>query len=92
MSDAIVSALITGLLALAGVIITNHFGGKKTRSEVQTEIQTAIAVQNTKIDELTREVREHNNFAKRMPVVETEIKHINKELCHIEDDIHRYHG
>lgn len=80
MSEAIVSALITGVLALVGVIITCYFSNQK----IQAEITTAIAVQDAKIDELTREVRQHNNFAQRMPVVENEIKHIK-------DDIHRYH-
>ena len=84
MSEAVASALITGVLALIGVIITCYFSNQKTRTEIQAEIETAIAVQNTKIEELTREVRLHNNFAQRMPVVENEIKHIK-------DDIHRYH-
>lgn len=84
MGEAVISALITGILALVGVVITCHFSNQKMRSDVQAEINTAIAVQNTKLEELTREVREHNNFAKRMPVVENEIKHIK-------DDIHRYH-
>lgn len=84
MSEAIASALITGVLALVGVIITCYFSNQKTRTEIQAEIKTAIAVQDTKIEELTREVRLHNNFAQRMPVVENEIKHIK-------DDIHKYH-
>ena len=84
MSEAVLSALITGVLALVGVIITCYFSNQKTRNEIQAEIKTAIAVQDTKIEELTREVRQHNNFAQRMPVVENEIKHIK-------NDIHRYH-
>lgn len=84
MSEAVASALITGVLALIGVIITCYFSNQKTRTEIQAEIKTAIAVQDAKIDELTREVRQHNNFAQRMPVVENEIKHIKA-------DIHKYH-
>lgn len=84
MSEAIASALITGVLALIGVIITCYFSNQKTRTEIQSEIKMAIAVQDAKIDELTREVRQHNNFAQRMPVVENEIKHIKA-------DIHKYH-
>lgn len=84
MSEAIASALITGVLALIGVIITCYFSNQKTRTEIQAEIKTAIAVQDAKIEELTREVRQHNNFAQRMPVVENEIKHIKA-------DIHKYH-
>lgn len=84
MSEGIASALITGILALIGVIITCYFSNQKTRTEIQAEIKTAIAVQDAKIDELTREVRQHNNFAQRMPVVENEIKHIKA-------DIQKYH-
>ena len=84
MSEAIASALITGVLALIGVIITCYFSNQKTRTEIQAEIKTAIAVQDAKIEELTREVRQHNNFAQRMPVVENEIKHIKA-------DIQKYH-
>lgn len=84
MSEAIASALITGVLALIGVIITCYFSNQKTRTEIQAEIKTAIAVQDAKIEELTREVRQHNNFAQRMPVVENEIKHIKS-------DIKKYH-
>ena len=81
MSEAIIVALITGLVSLAGVIITSAVSNQK----IQAEINTAIAVQDAKIDELTREVRQHNNFAQRLPVVENEIKHIK-------DDIHKYHN
>lgn len=81
MSEAIIVASITGVLSLAGVIITSIISNQK----IQSEINTAIAVQDAKIDELTREVRQHNNFAQRMPVVENEIKHIK-------DDIHKYHN
>lgn len=67
---SIVVALITGGLTLIGVIITN------SKSQ---------AITNYRIEELTREVREHNNFAKRMPVVEEQIKVINHRI----DDLER---
>ena len=76
MSEAIVVALITGSLSLAGVVVTCLATAKKT--EKATAV--AQAVTDTKIDELAREVREHNNFAKRMPIVDNEIVHINKEI------------
>ena len=72
----IIVAIITGGLALIGVIVSN----KSTESKIQQQIIVNQAVTDTKIEELTREVREHNNFAKRMPVVENEIKHINAEV------------
>ncbi|MGN0963785.1 hypothetical protein [Dysosmobacter sp. HCP28S3_G4] len=69
MSEIIV-ALITGGITLLGVLISN---GK------------AQAVTDTKLEELTREVREHNNFARRVPVVEEQIKVINHRIQDLED-------
>ena len=67
--DAGVVALISGAVTLLGVLIAN------SRSQAVTE---------TKLDELTREVREHNNFARRMPVVEEQIKDLNRRLSALE--------
>ena len=76
----IIVALITGGLALIGVIITNYRAAKST----EAKIETGLAVTDFKLDELTREVREHNNFAKRMPVVEEQIKVINHRITDLE--------
>ena len=76
MSEAILVALITGGLSLTGVVVTCLATAKKT--EKATAV--AQAVTDTKIQELTREVRLHNNFAQRMPVVENEIENIHSTL------------
>ncbi len=68
--ESIVTALITGGITLLGVLIAN---GKSQ------------AVTETKLDELTREVREHNGFARRMPVVEEQIKVINHRVADLEN-------
>ncbi len=68
--EAILTALIGGGVTLAGVLIAN------SKSQAVTE---------TKLDELTREVREHNNFARRMPVVEEQIKVINHRIEDLEE-------
>ena len=68
--ESIIVALITGGITMIGVLISN---GK------------AQAVTETKLAELTREVREHNHFAKRMPVVEEQIKVINHRIDDLED-------
>lgn len=65
----IIVALLTGAITLVGVLISN------SRSQ---------AVTDTKLEELTREVREHNNFARRMPVVEEKIKVINHRIADLE--------
>lgn len=80
MSDAIIVALITGGLSLVGVVISNIATAKKNESNLQTH----QAVTDTKLEELTREVREHNGFARRMPVVEEQIKVINHRLDDLE--------
>lgn len=69
---AIISAVLTGGLTLVGVMISNS----KTQAAMET-----------RVDELTREVREHNNFAKRMPVVEEQIKVINHRI----EDLEGFH-
>ena len=68
--NEIIVALITGGITLAGVLISN---------------QKSQAVTETRLDELTREVREHNNFARRMPVVEEQIKVINHRIEDVEE-------
>ena len=69
MSETVLTALITGAVTLLGVLISNG------RSQAVTE---------TKLEELTREVREHNGFARRMPVVEEQIKVINHRISDLE--------
>ena len=68
--NEIIVAIITGGITLVGVLLTN---------------QKTQAVMETRIDELTREVREHNNFARRVPVVEEQIKVINHRIEDLED-------
>lgn len=85
MSEAIVVALITGGLALVGAVVTTVITSNTTLKKTETKIQISQAVTNEKITELTREVREHNNFAKRMPVVEEQIKVINHRINDLED-------
>ena len=69
MGEPLLSAIITGVLTLAGVLISN------SRSQ---------AVTDTKLDELTREVREHNNFARRVPVVEEQIRNLDHRIGELE--------
>lgn len=77
-------AVISAVATIAAVVITTRESGKKLTAEFTTKVEVARAVTDTKIDELTREVREHNNFAKRMPVVENQIENIERRLDSIE--------
>ena len=79
--DGIIAAAITGGLALIGVIITVVAGQRK----MEESMRVSQAVTATKLEELTREVRKHNGFAERLPVVENDIKTIYKRLDKLED-------
>ena len=80
MSETILVALITGGLSLLGVVITNLATARKN----EAAIRTAQAVTDAKLEALTREVRDHNQFARRMPVVEEQIKAINHRIGDLE--------
>lgn len=80
--DAIIVAIITSGLGLVGVVVTNLFSASRT----EQKIATAQAVTDTKIEELTREVRQHNNFAQRVPVLEEQIKVANHRISDLERD------
>ena len=80
MTESIIVALITGGLSLLGAMIAN---GKSAR-EIHHRLDKALAVQETKLTELTREVREHNGYARRMPVVEEQIKVANHRIEDLE--------
>lgn len=80
----LIGAIITGVMSFAGVLVTNIFSNRKVVNDIKNETQKNQAVTDTKIEELTREVREHNNFARRMPVVEEQIKNIDLRLSKLE--------
>ncbi len=73
MTETIIAALITGAVTLTGVLIANG---------------RAQAITDTRLEELTREVREHNNFARRMPVVEEQIRVANHRIADLEKEVH----
>ena len=79
MGESIIVAIITGCFALLGTGLTVWMAGKKTDESLRTN----QAVTDAKIEELTREVRRHNNFAERMPVVEEQIKNIYHQIDEI---------
>lgn len=79
--DAIIVSLITGGCSVIGVIITTLATSRRT----EQKMATAQAVTDTKIEELTREVREHNHFAKRVPVLEEQIKVANHRIADLEE-------
>lgn len=83
--EAVLTALITGGLSLIGVVFSNFSSNKRLVNDVKLETTKHQAIIDTKLEALTTEVREHNNFARRMPVVEEQIKVINHRI----DDLER---
>ena len=79
MTEAIVVALITGCVTAICTWMTVRSGNEKLLMEMKAEIQTQQAVQDTKIEELTREVRKHNEFAVRVPVLEERIRQVENK-------------
>ena len=80
MSEAVLVEVITGGMSLLGVIVTNLATSRKNEAAIRTN----QAVTDAKLEALTREVREHNQFARRMPVVEEQIKVINHRIGDLE--------
>lgn len=83
MSEAVVVALISGSISLLGIFVSNMMTAKKN----ETTMKVSQAVTDTKLEELTREVREHNNFALRMPTLEHEVKSLSNRV----DKLEQYH-
>lgn len=72
----VIAAAVTGLLALLGVVITNSASNKK----IQGNLHTSLAILETKLEELTREVRRHNDFANRIPVIEEKVENLRTRI------------
>lgn len=81
--ESIIVSVITGICSIVAVAITSAASGKK----LQQQLEVSQAVMNTKLEALTSEVRTHNEFARRMPVIEEQIKVINHRI----DDLEREH-
>ena len=85
MSDAVLVAVISGVCSLIVGIVSAVISAKATGNDVQKRMEIAQAITDTKLDELTREVRTHNNFAQRVPVIEEKISAANRRI----DDLER---
>lgn len=77
------ASILASVMTLIGVLANQ----KQSNNKIMHQLETTQAVNGTKIEELTREVREHNNFARRMPVVEEQIRVVNHRIA----DLEAYH-
>lgn len=91
----IIASVCTGAATVAGVVLANHGQSKRLSNEfreqsrmedvrLKAELEKHEAVTNMKLDELTREVREHNNFARRVPVIEEQVRVANHRISDLE--------
>lgn len=81
----IIIAIVTGVCSIIGVIISSQASAAK----LQQQLEVSQAVMNTRLDNLTAEVRQHNNFAQRMPVVEEQIKQMREQIRTLENDLEK---
>ena len=86
MSEAIIVAIITGDLSLIGMIISNNRTAQSMDKSMDAKLDKQQAVTETKLEELTREVRAHNNFAQRIPVLEEQIMVANHRIEDLEKE------
>ena len=82
--EQIIIALITAGLGLVGLMVTHYFNNKSLSDKVTHQLEVAQAVTDTKIEELTREVRAHNNFAQKIPVLEEKMSVANHRIEDLE--------
>ena len=80
MTDAIIVGLLAAIASIIAAVVTS----KGTQTKVQNELHEQNAVQNVKIDHLTEEVRRHNDFAQRIPVLEEKVKVANNRISDLE--------
>ncbi len=103
MSDAVIVAVVTSVLTLIGTVITVLAANKQTitaldkksdlsDAKLDAKLEKHQAVTDTKLDELTREVRKHNHFAERVPVMEEQIKVANHRIADLEKNHHHKEG
>jgi hypothetical protein len=92
MSESIIVAIITGGLSLIGVIVSNNRTAQSMDKSMDAKLDKQQAVTETKLEELTREVRAHNNFAQRVPVLEEQIKVANHRIADLEADHEKERG
>lgn len=79
----LVGVIVTGACSVIAVVLTNN----KSNREVDAKLDKQQAVTDTKLEELTREVRLHNNFAERIPVIETQMKVANHRIDDLEKKV-----
>lgn len=82
--EALLAAAISSGITLIGTIYTVNASQRKTQASVEATVKTEMAVMNTKIENLTKEVEKHNGFAERVPKLEAKVKTLEKDCARLE--------
>lgn len=90
MSSSTLIPIISSIITLIGVCITSFMSNRQAMDKIQQKLQVTQAITEERLTELTREVRTHNNFAQRMPVVEKEIEVINHRIKDLEQEVKQH--
>lgn len=83
--EALLAAAISSGVTLVGTIYTVNASQRKTQAAVEAAMKTEMAVMNTKLENLTKEVEKHNNFAVRVPALEAREDRIEKAIQRLEN-------
>jgi len=78
--ETVIAAVVAGGFALVGTVITVKHNNQKLLQDMKAEFAKEMAIMECRVDELTREVREHNNFARRMPALEERVSGIDEKI------------
>lgn len=81
----IIVAVVTGVATVLAVILTNS----RSSRDMDAKLDKSQAVTETKLDALTEEVRKHNNFAQRIPVIEEQMRVVNHRISDLEKEVHK---
>lgn len=87
MSDAVIVAVISGVCSMIVGIVSAVISAKSTGNDIQKKMEIAQAVTEEKLENLTREVRKHNGFGERIPVIEEQIKVVNHRVADLEKKV-----
>ena len=79
--ESVRASVVTGVLALIGIIISNVMSNK----EIEHKLEVNQAVTNTKLDNLTQEVKSHNTSVQQIPVLAEQVKHLDERVKHLEE-------
>ncbi len=87
MSTDVIVAIIAGCCTIIGVVITSLVTARKTNSDVISKLDKSQSIMEQKIEDLTKEVARHNEFASRVPVIENRVQTLEREISEVKKEV-----